>query len=103
MTAHLATLVDGIGTRLIDRYRRWMLRRQTATQLLQLDDHMLSDIGVSRSEIPYLAARQAAHRVAREREDHQRAAQARLRRVPRLTVREIAEDIAFRNKPCTAC
>jgi len=105
MTAYLATLVDGIGTRLVDGYRRWTLRRQTAMQLFQLDDHMLRDIGVIRGDIPHLAARQAADKVARERDrrERQRAVQAHAPRVPRPTAREVAEDIAFRSGSCAAC
>ena len=105
MTAHLATLAGNLATRIVDGYRRWTLRRRTTEQLYRLDNHMLRDIGVTRGNIPLLAARQAADTVARKRaeRDRQRAGQGHLPRVPRLTMRQVAEDIAFRSGPCTAC
>lgn len=40
----------------IAAYRGWRRRRRAAAELNRLDDRMLSDIGISRSEIPSVVA-----------------------------------------------
>jgi len=42
---------------LVAAYRGWARRRKAAAELNRLDDRMLSDIGISRSEIPSVVAR----------------------------------------------
>jgi uncharacterized protein YjiS (DUF1127 family) len=41
--------------KLIAIVRRWQLRRATIRQLLRLNDHLLKDIGISRSEVEVVA------------------------------------------------
>lgn len=91
MTAYLINLIDGL--------RRWHIRRKTADTLRRLDDHMLHDIGLARGDIEFIAARQAADRVA---EDRARTDRARRRHaVPGIV--DIAQDVAFRGRPCATC
>ncbi|HUK57908.1 MAG TPA: DUF1127 domain-containing protein [Stellaceae bacterium] len=46
---------------LAERYEDWRRREQAYRELSALDDRSLADIGISRSEIPYVLA----HRVER--------------------------------------
>jgi uncharacterized protein YjiS (DUF1127 family) len=48
---------------LAERYEDWRRREQAYRELSALDDRSLADIGISRSEIPYVLA----HRTATER------------------------------------
>jgi uncharacterized protein YjiS (DUF1127 family) len=40
---------------LVRNYRNWRLYRETVTELNRLTNRELSDLGISRSEIPYVA------------------------------------------------
>jgi len=44
------------------RYQAWRQRQQAYAELAQLDDRSLADIGISRSEIPYVLAHPAPSR-----------------------------------------
>jgi len=39
----------------VRNYRNWRLYRETVNELNRLSNRELSDIGISRSEIPYVA------------------------------------------------
>ena len=40
---------------MMDWYKRWVKKAETARELSRLDDRILRDIGVNRSDIPYVA------------------------------------------------
>jgi uncharacterized protein YjiS (DUF1127 family) len=40
---------------LVRNYRNWRLYRETVTELSRLSNRELGDLGISRSEIPFLA------------------------------------------------
>jgi uncharacterized protein YjiS (DUF1127 family) len=42
---------------LAEKYRNWRWREQTLQELFALDDRSLADLGISRSEIPYVVSR----------------------------------------------
>jgi uncharacterized protein YjiS (DUF1127 family) len=42
---------------LAEKYRNWRRREQTLNELFALDDRSLADLGISRSEIPYVVSR----------------------------------------------
>ncbi len=44
---------------LAERYEDWRQREQAYRELSALDDRSLADIGISRSEIPYILERRA--------------------------------------------
>jgi uncharacterized protein YjiS (DUF1127 family) len=46
-----------IFNRLIEGYRAWRRREQAMDELFALDDRSLADLGISRSEIPYIVSR----------------------------------------------
>lgn len=41
-------------------FREWRLYRQTVTELSRMSDRELSDLGISRGDIPFVARRSAA-------------------------------------------
>ena len=47
---------QGLFGRLIEAVRREVAAQQSARQLAALDDRMLKDIGITRSDIPAIAA-----------------------------------------------
>lgn len=44
---------------LAERYSDWRRRQQAFAELAQLDDRSLADIGITRSEIPYVLSHAA--------------------------------------------
>jgi uncharacterized protein YjiS (DUF1127 family) len=42
---------------LAQKYRNWRRREQALQELFALDDRSLADLGISRSEIPYIVSR----------------------------------------------
>jgi len=48
---------------LAERYEDWRRREQAYRELAALDDRSLADIGISRSEIPYVLAKEPARTV----------------------------------------
>jgi uncharacterized protein YjiS (DUF1127 family) len=50
-------MFSGLFKALSERYEEWRRREQAYRELSALDDRSLSDIGISRSEIPYVLAR----------------------------------------------
>jgi uncharacterized protein YjiS (DUF1127 family) len=49
----LTTLFNALA----EKYRNWRRREQTLQELFALDDRSLADLGISRSEIPYIVSR----------------------------------------------
>jgi Uncharacterized conserved small protein len=41
-------------------FREWRLYRQTVSELSRMSDRELSDLGISRGDIPFVARRSAA-------------------------------------------
>ncbi|MEM7524262.1 MAG: DUF1127 domain-containing protein [Pseudomonadota bacterium] len=55
-TTHIAApAVNGWIARQVDAYRAWLSYRKTVAALAQLSDRELADIGLTRSEINYVA------------------------------------------------
>jgi uncharacterized protein YjiS (DUF1127 family) len=50
MTTLLTRAIDGIG----EIFAEWRRRQQAYAELSQLDDRSLADIGITRSDIPYV-------------------------------------------------
>ena len=44
---------------LIRNYRNWRRYRETVTELGRLSNHELSDLGINRSDIPFVARKAA--------------------------------------------
>lgn len=57
---------------LVDRYRAWLQRQAAVTELQNLDDRSLRDIGVGRSEIQSVVAGWDATRIPRGADYHKR-------------------------------
>ena len=52
----MSSLVAQAFRALAKRYAEWRQREQTYAELAQLDDRSLADIGISRSDIPYVVS-----------------------------------------------
>lgn len=50
----MSSLITQATRSLFRRYAEWRQRQQAYAELAQLDDRSLADIGISRSEIPYV-------------------------------------------------
>ena len=53
----MLAFVSSIRQSLAGRYQAWRQRQQAYAELAALDDRSLVDIGITRSEIPYLLSR----------------------------------------------
>ena len=51
----LVALVSGFQRWLAEPLVRWYGRRRVENQLMSMDDHMLADIGISRSQVQWVA------------------------------------------------
>jgi uncharacterized protein YjiS (DUF1127 family) len=58
----LSKAVHALG----EQYAEWRRRQQAFAELAALDDRSLADIGISRSDIPYVLAQPQAERAARK-------------------------------------
>jgi len=52
-------MLSGLFKALAERYEDWRRRELAYRELSALDDRSLADIGISRSEIPYILERPA--------------------------------------------
>jgi uncharacterized protein YjiS (DUF1127 family) len=50
-------MLTRIFSNLAERYRNWRRREQSLYELFALDDRSLADLGISRSDIPYVVAK----------------------------------------------
>ncbi len=50
----MSSLIKQVLRDLAARYAEWRQRQQAYAELAQLDDRSLADIGITRSEIPYI-------------------------------------------------
>ena len=58
----MPTLIAQAVRYLAAQYQLWSQRQQAYAELAQLDDRSLADIGITRSEIPYVIAHPRAAR-----------------------------------------
>jgi uncharacterized protein YjiS (DUF1127 family) len=66
----IGVLARGIKSALVGPLARWRRREALANELYSLDERMLKDIGLSRSEIPFIVA---GKRVATPHQDNKPA------------------------------
>ncbi len=59
----MTTLLIRAFHRLGEMFAAWRRRQQAYAELAQLDDRSLADIGITRSEIPYVLSQPRASRV----------------------------------------
>ena len=60
------TMLSRFADGLVGRFENWRARERAFRELSALDDRALADIGLSRSDIPFVVERKPAERVELE-------------------------------------
>lgn len=76
----MASTLSTLFSSMVERFDNWRARERAYRELAALDDRSLADIGLTRSDIPFVLERKAAERKAPRLEpvfantNHRRAA-----------------------------
>ncbi len=76
----MASTLSTLFSSMVERFENWRARERAYRELAALDDRSLADIGLTRSDIPFILERKPVEREAARREpvfantNHRRAA-----------------------------